>query len=144
MVQGTLAYCLPRQISCSAPISSARRHWSTIVFCFVLCRKIAAAHFLRRAGSLSRTWPRAHRLTGSGWRATYLTGRRGLPKLRSSRETGADCATSNLELSNGGPGDQAGRAGLRESDPDMPGCPKLLFGKGGDNMRYLVLGAGAL
>src|SRR6266566_10134060 len=26
----------------------------------------------------------------------------------------------------------------------MPGYPKLLFGKRGDNMRYLVLGAGAL
>src|SRR5882724_5540024 len=39
MVQGTLAYCLPRQISFSAPISSARRHWSAIVFCFVLWRK---------------------------------------------------------------------------------------------------------
>src|SRR5438552_15423630 len=46
MVQGTLACCLPRQISCSAPISSVRGGVSRpLSFVSSFGGKIAAAHF---------------------------------------------------------------------------------------------------
>ena len=45
-MQGTLAYCLPRQISCSAPISSVRGGVSRpLSFVSSFAGKIAAAHF---------------------------------------------------------------------------------------------------
>src|SRR5213595_2926380 len=46
MVQGTLAYCLPRQISFSAPISSVRGGIGRpLSFVSSFAGKIAAAHF---------------------------------------------------------------------------------------------------